>query len=413
MELFWTEKNPCPGTREKAEAAEGVPQNRWDCNKLARKARKHSNLVQLWHSARWKPTALFKSLLNFTKLFSTAYSSSRYLTQQQDPYWVAVIPHIWSFLFAEKQETNERLSLFSRWRMFWTRYKLAKMFCNGTTRAQSAWTPSSSTDLSCNRSHSLKSSAEGNSELASWIFSIKTTLAFPHKKESIPHIKNSSQILAWSRLSLSQNMKWKSAAGREKSKEELLRTKPECMSAPAVLQCPHWPLQACSAGHENLCRQWYLEIPKGSLSCICSRWVRGGLWGVWPGTSPGSTVAFCWLHSQILLQQKSLACTFPISQYLWAQVHQESSIHVKDFLYLTELLRKYFFLFWFCGNSAVICNIFLGRLLVKSLYAFWISLWLFWGWDNCKDSQVIQFCLPDPILDEKCPNIIQLPWNHY
>lgn len=148
-------REKCPGTGKKAEAAEGVPQNRQDCKKLAQKARKHSNLAQLWHSTRWKPAALFKSLLNFTKLFSTVYSSSRHLTQQWDPYWVAAIPHIKSFLFVEEQKTNAKLSLFTRWRMFWTRYKLSKVFSNGTTWAKSGWTPFSSTDLSCSRLHAL------------------------------------------------------------------------------------------------------------------------------------------------------------------------------------------------------------------------------------------------------------------
>lgn len=56
----------------------------------------------------------------------------------------------------------------------------------------------------CSRWPSLKSSAVEKNSSVPQIFSIRATLAFLYEKGSIPHIKNSSQVLAWSRANLSQ-----------------------------------------------------------------------------------------------------------------------------------------------------------------------------------------------------------------
>lgn len=43
-----------------------------------------------------------------------------------------------------------------------------------------------------------------------------------------------------------------------KNSKELLRTCPQCMSAPAGPGCSHWPLRAHSTGCDNQHKQWYL-----------------------------------------------------------------------------------------------------------------------------------------------------------
>ena len=119
----------------------------------------------------------------------------------RDPYRIALIPHVKCFLLVEGQEANDRPGegCFRPDRSYHQRCPVM-----GPHRPDLVESHPASMDISCSRWPSVQSCPEvRNWELMPQVFSNRTTMAFLHNKGSIPHIENSSQMLAWSRLNLS------------------------------------------------------------------------------------------------------------------------------------------------------------------------------------------------------------------